>query len=224
MLRPESNEIIDTWVALAALATATRRLRLGPMVTPVPRRRLIKLVREVLTVDLLSEGRLTLGVGSGTDTGGELARFDEVVDPRLRGECLDEGLGIVARLLKGKFVVHFGEHFTVDGVSAEPRPVQTPRPPIWCAARGTAMRPVRRAARYEGMFPIEVDHDSFCRALDEIVALRGSLENFDVCLRTEFDGTPPPFAEHGATWLLRSFPAVTDPATVFDAVTCGPPR
>lgn len=44
VLRPESNEIIDTWVALAALVTATRCLRLGPMVTPVPRRRLIKLV------------------------------------------------------------------------------------------------------------------------------------------------------------------------------------
>ena len=120
VLRPESNEIIDTWVALAALATATRRLRLGPMVTPVSRRRPIKLVREVLTVDLLSEGRLTLGVGSGTDTGGELARFDEVIDPRIRGQRLDEGLRIVAELLEGEFVVHFGEHFTVDGVSAEP--------------------------------------------------------------------------------------------------------
>jgi len=224
VLRPESNEIIDTWIALAALATATRRLRLGPMVTPLPRRRLIKLVREVLTVDLLSEGRLTLGVGSGTDTGGELARFDEVIDPRIRGRHLDEGLGIVDRLLKGEFVVHFGEHFTVDGVSAEPPTVQRPRPPIWCAARGTAMRPVRRAARYEGMFPIEVDRDSFRRALDEVVAVRGSLDGFDVCLRTEFDGTPPSFADQGATWLLRSFPAVTDPATVFDAVISGPPR
>ena len=223
VLRPESNEIIDTWVALAVLATATHKLRLGPMVTPVPRRRPIKLVREVLTVDLLSEGRLTLGVGSGTDTGGELARFDEVIDPRIRGRRLDEGLRIVAELLEGEFVVHFGEHFTVDGVSAEPRTVQRPRPPIWCAARGTAMKPVRRAARYEGMFPIELNHDSFCRALDEIATVRGNLDGFDICLRTEFDGTPPPFVDEGATWLLRSFPAVTDPATVFDAVIHGPP-
>ncbi|MCY3850093.1 MAG: LLM class flavin-dependent oxidoreductase [Acidimicrobiaceae bacterium] len=224
VLRPESNEIIDTWVALAALATATQKVRLGPMVVPVPRRRLMKLVREVLTLDLLSEGRLTLGVGSGTDTGGELARFDEVIDPRIRGRRLDEGLRIVARLLEGEFVVHFGEHYIVDGVSAEPLTVQRPRPPIWCAARGSAMKPVRRAARYEGMFPIEVDHDSFCRALDEVAAVRGDLNGFDVCLRTEFDGTPPPFAHWGATWLLRSFPAVSDPVTVFAAVVRGPPR
>ncbi|MEZ5166000.1 MAG: LLM class flavin-dependent oxidoreductase [Acidimicrobiales bacterium] len=224
VLRPESNEILDTWVSLGAIAAATDRIRLGPMVTPVPRRRPIKLAREALTVDLLSDGRLTIGVGSGVDTGGELSRFDEIVDARARGERLDEGLDIVARLLAGETLAHVGGHFRVDGVSLEPRPRQAPRPPIWCAARGTAMRPVRRAARYEGMFPIEVDADSFRRMLDEVRAVRGSLDGFDVCLRTDHDGAPPPFAEEGATWLLRAFPPVVDTTHLFDVVMHGPQR
>ena len=224
VLRPETNEIIDTWIALAALATATTRVRLGPMVTPIPRRRPIKLAREVLTVDLLSQGRLTVGVGSGVDTGGELTRFDEVVDPRARGARLDEGIGLLARLLEGDTVAHIGEHFTVDGVSLEPRPAQLPRPPIWCAARGTAMKPVRRAARFEGMFPIELDADTFRRALDEVAALRGDLDGFDVCVRTGHDGEIPHFAHEGATWILRAFPPVVDLGHLFDVVVHGPPR
>jgi alkanesulfonate monooxygenase SsuD/methylene tetrahydromethanopterin reductase-like flavin-dependent oxidoreductase (luciferase family) len=224
VLRPESNEILDTWVSLGAMAAATSRIRLGPMVTPIPRRRPIKLAREAITVDLLSDGRLTIGVGSGVDTGGELSRFNETVDPRERGALLDEGLDILTRLLEGETVAHVGDHFRVDGVSLEPRTVQEPRPPIWCAARGTAMRPVRRAARYDGMFPIEVDADSFRRALDEVVSIRGDLDGFDVCLRSEHDGDPPAFADLGATWLLRAFPPVVDLDELFDAVMHGPPR
>ena len=117
VLRPESNEILDTWVTLGALATETQRIRLGPMVTPVPRRRPIKLAREILTVDLLSRGRLTLGVGSGVDTGGELSRFDEIIDARTRGARLEEGLDVIARLLEGETLAHVGEHFKVDGVN-----------------------------------------------------------------------------------------------------------
>ncbi len=223
VLRPDSNEILDPWVALAAVATVTERVRLGPMVTPIPRRRILKLAREVVTLDLLSLGRVTLGVGSGVDTGGELSRLDEVVDPRTRGARLDEGLRVLARLFEGETVAHIGEHYTVDGVALEPRPAQMPRPPIWCAARGSALKPVRRAARYDGVFPIEVDADTFRRALDEIEAVRGDLDGFDVCLRTTVEGEVPPFAEEGATWLLRDFPAVADPDTVFDAVVHGPP-
>jgi alkanesulfonate monooxygenase SsuD/methylene tetrahydromethanopterin reductase-like flavin-dependent oxidoreductase (luciferase family) len=138
VLRPESNEILDTWVALGVMAAATTKVRLGPMVTPVPRLRPIKLAREILTVDLMSDGRMTVGVGSGTDSGGELSRFDEIVDGRARGARLEEGLDVIARLLEGETLAHVGEHFRVDGVSLEPRPVQQPRPPIWCAARRTA--------------------------------------------------------------------------------------
>lgn len=224
VLRPETNEIIDTWVALAALATATTTVRLGPLVTPITRRRPMKLAREMQTIDLLSQGRLTMGLGLGVDSGGELSRFDEIVDARTRGARLDEGVEILAKLLEGETVAHVGEHFRVDGVSIEPRPVQQPRPPFWLAARGTAMKPVRRAARYEGIFPIEVDADSFRRLLDEVITVRGSLDDFDVCLRRDEDGSVPDYADEGATWMLHAFDAVADASHVFEVALRGPSR
>ncbi len=223
VLRPESNEIADTWVSLAVIAMATERVRLGPMVTPVARRRPIKLAREVLTVDLLSQGRLTLGMGLGVDSGGELSRFDEITDARTRGAMLDQGADILADLLAGETVVDVGGHFTVDGVSLEPRPAQQPRPPFWFAARAGSLKPVRRAARFDGMFPIDMDADQFRRALDEIVSIRGSLEGFDICVNAGPGGDPEPFAADHATWLLQSFPAVVDLDRLFDRVSHGPP-
>src|ERR671920_2046415 len=68
-------DVADPWITLAAMATATQRIRLGPMVTPLARRRPVKVARETATLDLLSGGRLTLGVGLGSDRfGNEWAR------------------------------------------------------------------------------------------------------------------------------------------------------
>jgi alkanesulfonate monooxygenase SsuD/methylene tetrahydromethanopterin reductase-like flavin-dependent oxidoreductase (luciferase family) len=224
VLRPEADEIVDPWVSLAAMATVTKRIRMGTMVTPIVRRRPIKLAREVMTLDLLSQGRVTLGLGLGVDSGGELSRFDEIVEARARGAILDEGADIVAALLEGKTVVHHGEFLTCDGVRLEPRPVQQPRPPIWCAARAGAVKPVRRAARFEGLFPIEVSDEQFDRTLEIIAEERGDLDGFDVCVRAEVDGSPPSYADRGATWVVQSFPAIADLDTVFDVIVHGPRR
>ncbi len=224
VLRPEADEIVDPWVSLAAMATVTDRIRMGTMVTPIVRRRPIKLAREVMTLDLLSQGRVTLGLGLGVDSGGELSRFDEIVEARARGAMLDEGADVVAALLEGKTVAHHGEFFTCDGVRLEPRPVQQPRPPIWCAARAGAVKPVRRAARFEGLFPIEVTDEQFGRTLEIVAEERGDLDGFDICVRTEIDGSPPSYADRGATWVVRSFPAIADLDDVFDIVVHGPQR
>lgn len=64
------SEVLDTQITLAAIATATERIRLGPMVTPLARRRPVKVARETATLDRLSGGRLTLGVGLGSDESG----------------------------------------------------------------------------------------------------------------------------------------------------------
>jgi hypothetical protein len=61
--RPPVRAVSDPWVALAGIACSTETLRLGPMVTPLSRRRIHKLARETVTLDHLSGGRLTLGVG-----------------------------------------------------------------------------------------------------------------------------------------------------------------
>ena len=63
----EPVRVGDPWIALAAIATATEEVRLGPMVTPLPRRRPATVARESVTLDRLSRGRLTLGVDIGSD-------------------------------------------------------------------------------------------------------------------------------------------------------------
>lgn len=79
--RPEPDrrpvEIADPWVALAAAASSTSRIRLWSMATPLPRRRIVKLARETLTLDRLSRGRLTVGLGTGDDRGREYSAFGE---------------------------------------------------------------------------------------------------------------------------------------------------
>lgn len=60
---PPERPVADVWVALTAIASSTERLRIGPMVTPLPRRRVQKVARETVTLDHLSQGRLTFGTG-----------------------------------------------------------------------------------------------------------------------------------------------------------------
>jgi alkanesulfonate monooxygenase SsuD/methylene tetrahydromethanopterin reductase-like flavin-dependent oxidoreductase (luciferase family) len=204
VLRPDAREVADVWITLAAVAAATTRIRIGPMVTPLTRRRIAPLVRQTVTLDHLSRGRLVMGVGLGVDGGGELSRFGEIVDPRVRAARLDESADVLARAWSGEPVVHHGEHVTVDDVTFLPRPLQAPLP-IWCAARGTALRPVRRAARFQGLFPIEVGVAELHAMLDEVRRVRGSLDGFDVAARVSPADDPAILDVPGVTWALRSF-------------------
>ena len=155
--RAPVRQVSDPWIALTAIATATERLRLGPMVTALARRRPAKVARETATLDLLSDGRLTLGVGLGSDRfAGELSRTGEQVDDRRRGRMLDESLAILAAAWSGKPVRHHGEHYTVDDIAFLPRPVQRPGVPVWAAGFPGHFKPIRRAARLDGFFPINL--------------------------------------------------------------------
>ena len=83
--REPVSAVADPWVALAAIACATSRMRIGPMVTPLSRRRIHKLARETVTLDQLSDGRLTLGVGLGSDRNGELRALRRGLQPARAG-------------------------------------------------------------------------------------------------------------------------------------------
>ena len=127
-------EVADPWITLAAIATSTASVRLGPMVTPLARRRPVKVARETATLDRLSGGRLTLGVGLGSDEfGNEYSKTGEETDDRRRARMLDESLEILAAAWSGEPVHHRGEHYTVDGMRFLPRPIQRPGVPVWVA-------------------------------------------------------------------------------------------
>jgi alkanesulfonate monooxygenase SsuD/methylene tetrahydromethanopterin reductase-like flavin-dependent oxidoreductase (luciferase family) len=148
--RSQPQPIADPWVLLTAIALATSRLRLGTMVTPVARRRPTKLARETTTLDHVSNGRLTLGVGLGSPLTDEFTAVGEPSDPKLLAKRLDEGLEILAAAWSGDPVTYRGQTQRVDGVTFLPRPVQRPRIPIWVGGTWPRRAPLRRALRWDG--------------------------------------------------------------------------
>ena len=144
----------DPWMLLTAAALATTRIKLGPLVTPVARRRPQQLARQVSTLDNLSGGRAIFGAGLGGPIEDEYGSFGEPTDPRLLAERLDEGLGLLDRYWSGKSVAHDGRHFHAQDVTLLPTPVQRPRVPIWIGGYWPHRRPMRRAARWDGAVPM----------------------------------------------------------------------
>jgi alkanesulfonate monooxygenase SsuD/methylene tetrahydromethanopterin reductase-like flavin-dependent oxidoreductase (luciferase family) len=98
---PGSEPAVDPWVALGAVAVSTERIRLGTMITPLPRRDVAKLARETVSVDRLSAGRFVLSVGLGWEGIPEWGAFGHERDRRVRGEMLDEGLEVLTALWTG---------------------------------------------------------------------------------------------------------------------------
>ena len=215
----------DPWVSLAAVATATERVRLGPMVTPLPRRRPVVVARQVATLDALSQGRLTLGVGIGGDGSGELSATGEELDDKVRAALLDEALEVLAKAWSGERVDHRGAHHVVDGLTLLPTPVQRPGPPVWVAVRHGNRAPLRRAARHDGVFPIEVGSpDQLAELVAQVADLRDPARGgFDVAIGGPPGADPAPWARGGATWWLTAFPLTTTVADVQAALRDGPP-
>ncbi|MEC8962832.1 MAG: LLM class flavin-dependent oxidoreductase, partial [Pseudomonadota bacterium] len=145
--------MVDPWVALTAIATSTNRIRIGAMVTPLPRRRPWKFARETVSLDCLSSGRMIVGVGIG-DALAEFKNLGEVADPKTRGAMLDEGLQVVNGLWSGKAFSFVGEHYTVKDAQFIPATLQQPRIPIWVGGKWPNRVPFRRAAQWDGVFPI----------------------------------------------------------------------
>jgi len=207
--REPVRAVADPWVVLAAIACRTERLRIGPMVTPLARRRVHKLARETVTLDHLSRGRLTLGVGLGSDRNNEFERFGEVTDARERARLLDEGLARLAGYWTGEL---------------EPPPVQQPRIPVWAAARWPNRRPVRRAARWDGLFPIELPGpEALAELVKEVRATReGNDEPFDFVVEDAPGAPSDPWEAAGATWVLTSFGFTARLEEVRAAIEAGP--
>ena len=203
------RQVADPWSTLAAVATATKRLRLGPMVMPLARRRPAKVARETATLDRLSGGRLTLGVGLGSDRfGGELSKTGEQLDDRLQGQMRDEALEILTVAWSGESVYHRGRHYTVEGIRFLPRPVQQPGVPVWTAGFPGNGKPLRRAAGYDGFFPANLEHP------DQLAEIIATITHLCQHTTTPYDyavGLPPgtdpaPYAKAGATWWLVECP------------------
>jgi alkanesulfonate monooxygenase SsuD/methylene tetrahydromethanopterin reductase-like flavin-dependent oxidoreductase (luciferase family) len=201
---PEPVSIADPWIMLSAIALRTTSIKLGPMVTPVPRRRPWKLARETVTLDHLSGGRLVLGVGLGSDADGEYHDFGEPIDPKEQGARLDEGLAILTRLWNGEEVSYQGQHYQLAQVQFRPTPVQQPRIPIWVAGIWPHPKPFRRAAQFDGVYPQQhgraLTPEDLRQILAFIQAQRTRTTPFDALAHGLTSGTDTAAAASRVAW------------------------
>ena len=206
---------VDPWVGLAAVAMSTERIRIGTTVTPLPRRRPWKLARETVSLDHLSNGRLTLAIGIGGGDG-EWADRGEETNLRVRGAMLDEALDVLVGLWSGEPFTYAGRYYQVAQAQFLPQPLQSPRIPIWVGGFWPNKAPFRRAARWDGVFPLfetwEQELEQLTDALAYIKARRRVASPLDVVCTGETPGDDPAraaeivasYASAGATWWLEA--------------------
>jgi alkanesulfonate monooxygenase SsuD/methylene tetrahydromethanopterin reductase-like flavin-dependent oxidoreductase (luciferase family) len=215
---PGPIDVVDPWIALTAAACATTRIRLGTLVTPLPRRRPLVVARQTATLDRLSGGRLVLGVGIGAGPF-EWDFCGEEPDLSARGAMLDEHLELLDRLWTGEPVRHEGRYYRVAGPEwsavCYPPPAQRPRIPIWVGGSWPGSRPFARAARWDGVVPMRTDGQwevsDTAGVVSRVRSMRAGNDPFDVAVPGETDAEDADrvrrYAEHedaGATWWVEA--------------------
>ena len=137
----------EGWTLLAALASQTKRVRIGTLVSSIPLRNPAMLARQALTVDHISNGRLELGLGTGIpwDPAYSMIGIDNW-PPKERIARFREVVEIVDRCLRNKVTTYEGRYYQLKDAVMRPSPVQRPRPPITIGATGQSMLEI--TARY----------------------------------------------------------------------------
>jgi alkanesulfonate monooxygenase SsuD/methylene tetrahydromethanopterin reductase-like flavin-dependent oxidoreductase (luciferase family) len=231
----EALYAVDAWVSLAAAAMLTQRIKLGTLVTPVPRVKPWDLATHVGTVDRLSHGRVILGAGLGALHDGWTA-YEPDEGRKTRAEKLDEGLAVYAGLLGGQPFEFEGKHYQAkpNDFMQPPPPAQRPHPPVWVVGAkviGKTRQPsLARAARWQGLLPVWADPaephegesgvhgpDRIASIVEDVKRLREEAglpwKGYDVILEADSTGEfvktephpPEVWAEVGVTWWIESW-------------------
>ncbi|GAC1425916.1 MAG: LLM class flavin-dependent oxidoreductase [Ktedonobacteraceae bacterium] len=217
----EHPPTLDPWIVLAAIATTTKRIRLGTIITPLSRRRPWKVARETVTLDHLSNGRLILPVGLGEVNDGGFSKVGEQTDRKVRAQLLDESLDIILGLWSGQPFSYDGEHYHIQQMTFLPTPLQIPSIPIWVVGAWKRAKSLQRTLRYNGILPAKMNADgSFADMTPAdihglktyITEWRSQDTPFDIVLEGESSSEDhelaasivQPYADAGVTWWLES--------------------
>lgn len=225
---------VDPWIALGLIADRTDRILIGTAVTPLARRRPTKLAREIITLHRFSGGRFVLGAGSGIWP----TEFDDFGDPsdlKVRAEMLDEGLELLQKTWSGKDFNHSGKHYQARGRTFCPDGAEIP---IWVAASWPSMKPLRRAAQYDGVMIMNTDYANSVsfddvRAIREFISKHRNSEkpfNLGVALNSTHDlaadiERAEAYEAAGVDWWQEGvFPPAANLDQLRSIVLRGPPR
>jgi alkanesulfonate monooxygenase SsuD/methylene tetrahydromethanopterin reductase-like flavin-dependent oxidoreductase (luciferase family) len=236
---------VDAWVCLTAVAMRTERIRLGTMLTPLPKRKPWEVGSQVATLDRLSNGRVILSVGLGAPDD-RFYMFEDDPGRKVRAEMLDEGLAMLALMYRGEPFEYAGTHYHAHRPDRmiPPPTMQRPRVPTWVAGLYGAARSMRRAAAWDGWLPNYREPDGHesqgspealaagIAWLREQRARMGlGMDGYDVVVEgitepDEINGVRR-WAQAGATWWLEANWEVPEDRAVqwcLDRLRAGPPR
>ncbi|MHA2296640.1 MAG: LLM class flavin-dependent oxidoreductase [Candidatus Hodarchaeales archaeon] len=228
---------VDPWIALSAIAMKTEKIHIGPLITPLPRRKPWKVARESVSLDHLSNGRLILGVGLGApDT--DYSSFGEDIGAKIRAKKLDEGLDILIGLWSGEPFSFSGEIYSLEELTFLPKAIQTPQIPIWVGGGWPNKKPFRRAALYDGVCPISANWpdvltpDDIKEVVNYTYKHRDKKEPLEIITTGETPvdddkGTEivAPYIDAGATWWIEDINWMRGTREeMIERIRGGPPR
>jgi len=163
MLGPKAEEF-EVWTLLSALAERTDDVDIGPLVGSITYRNPALLAKMATTVDVLSAGRLRLGLGAGWHEEEHRAYGFDFPDVGTRIEMLEEGIQVVKAMFTEDNPTFEGNHYTIDGALNEPKPVSQPHPPIVVGGAGPKM--LRLAARHADEWNVEISGRARGRSIE----------------------------------------------------------
>lgn len=235
----------DPLILLTAAAMVTSRIRLGTMVLAMPLRDPRHLASESLALDILSEGRLILGLATGATWMGWQGFPQFPTDLPARNAMLSESIDILTRMHQSQQFDYDGQHYQVrlsqvDPMHYPPPSFQKPRVPIWIPAVWPRKQNMRRALKCDGIFPQKITPEGkFTELAPEDVAgmktffdqNRDPAAPFDICVEGKTTGldavqarqTVQPWVEAGATWWVESTWGM-DQTALSERICQGPPR
>jgi alkanesulfonate monooxygenase SsuD/methylene tetrahydromethanopterin reductase-like flavin-dependent oxidoreductase (luciferase family) len=238
---------VDAWVMLTAAAMRTTTIRLGTMVTPLPKRKPWEVASQAAALDNLSGGRVILSVGLGAPDP-RFWIFEDDPGRKVRAAQLDESLAMLALMWRGEAFTFEGEHYhaKLPTMMIPPPTIQQPRIPTWVVGLWPAPRSMRRSARWDGWLPnvrgdtpgpSEPKPEQIADAVAWIRTERAksglTMDGYDVVL----EGNTEPgaaavaearsWADVGATWWLEANWSVAEGEAVEwsrGRLRAGPPR
>lgn len=230
--------ITETWILLSAIAASTEKIKLGTGVAALPRYHPWWFAKMTATLDVLSKGRLILGLGlGGPET--EYETFGEVYDLKILAEKMDESLEIIQGLWKGEPFSFSGKHYNVKEAAFLPKPIQTPRIPLLFGGMWPSKKPFIRGAKFDGIMPIHKNfpQDLTPEELKQIISIINSHRNVDEPFELMVFGTGfftpdkrieliQPYIDLGITWWLEHVNTLMQHSVdaMIEWVKQGPPK